>query len=88
MTDTVKQIEIAVEIDATNVSNVIVEYFVSNVKNKPNVADIFCRFQNPNCGKEYEIRQRELRDIIDRHPEYVEQCVKETIHQFLGESKV
>ena len=88
MIDPVKQIEIVLDIEATQISKVIVDYFVSNVEDKPKVIDIFCRFQNPKDGKEYEIKQRELRDIIDNHPEYIEQCVKDTVRQFLGTSKI
>jgi len=83
MTDKINKIEINIEGDEAKSPNiVVVDYFTSPVKEKPHVLDIICRFRHPVNGKEYEIKQRELKEAIQNHPQLIESNVTETVQQF------
>ncbi len=83
MSEKINQLEINIEKDMTKKPNVVfVEYFISPVEGKPQVVDIICRFRHPKNGKEYEIKQRELKEAIENHPQLIESNVKETIQEF------
>lgn len=83
MTQEIKKIEFNVEKDPAKPSNIVVaEYFVSNVDGRPTAVDIICRFKDPRDEKKYEIKHREVKEIIERNPERIEIIARETVQQF------
>lgn len=59
-----------------------VQYFTSDISEKPNVAEVILRFDDPKTGKNCQISQREFKDVLEANPNLLEEMVKQSVKDF------
>lgn len=78
MTTDVKTMQI--NIDKENVLHI--EYFISDISEKPDVVDVILRFDDPKTEKKYQISQREFKHVFKSNPNLLEEIVTTIVKEF------